>query len=251
MRHRFGWLPDTQHHTAPLHRPAPAPLPKRVDLRRRLPQPWNQGPIESCTAHALAAALHALHRIEASRLALYWAARAVRGRIAWDSGAMLHHAVKGLERYGVVEERRWPYRPVPPNRATGRFLRFSPPARRPPIGRRLAVHGARVERSLAALKSCLAAGHPVVFGFWAHASFWDQAGRPRVLVPEPAPHERRRGGHAVAAVGYDDAVGAFLIRNSWGPRVQQGGHFWIPYPLMLEPRLCVDHWILRQGRAAR
>jgi len=36
-------------------------------------------------------------------------------------------------------------------------------------------------------------------------------------VPMPGPDEEALGGHAVLAVGYDDATGRFLVRNSWGP----------------------------------
>lgn len=213
-------------------------------MRHRLPKPWTQGPIESCTAHAVAAALYLLHHVQPSRLALYWAARALRRKIPFDSGAMLHHAVKAAQRYGVVAEKRWPYRPAKASRATLRFPGFSPPVRRPPVGHRLGIQPRRLPRDLDMMKACLAQGHPIVFGLWVHSSFWDAAGRPQSVIPVPRKGERRRGGHAVVAIGYDDAKGAFLIRNSWGEHVQEGGHFWLPYCFMLEPRLATDFWIL-------
>jgi C1A family cysteine protease len=36
-------------------------------------------------------------------------------------------------------------------------------------------------------------------------------------------------GHAVALVGYDDARGAFRLRNSWGADYGNNGYAWIPY----------------------
>lgn len=36
-------------------------------------------------------------------------------------------------------------------------------------------------------------------------------------------------GHAVALVGYDDARGAFKLRNSWGASYGDKGYAWIPY----------------------
>ncbi|MBN1149552.1 MAG: DUF333 domain-containing protein [Anaerolineales bacterium] len=35
--------------------------------------------------------------------------------------------------------------------------------------------------------------------------------------------------HAVVIVGYDDALGSWIIRNSWGPDQHDGGYFRIPY----------------------
>ncbi len=37
------------------------------------------------------------------------------------------------------------------------------------------------------------------------------------------------GGHAVSLVGYDDAKGAWLIRNSWGAEWGDGGFAWMSY----------------------
>ncbi len=104
----------------------------------------------------------------------------------------------------------------------------------------------RVAQELRALQSCLADGFPVAFGMWVHANFWDAAGRPRRVVPPPR-RTPKRGGHAVAMVGYCDGRRAFLVRNSWGPAVQERGHFWLPYRLALNPQLAVDFWTLRQA----
>lgn len=62
------------------------------------------------------------------------------------------------------------------------------------------------------------------------------------------------GGHAVAAVGYDDkrkiknsdvggqeTVGALLIRNSWGTGWGNAGYGWLPYNYVLDG-LAVDWW---------
>ena len=40
------------------------------------------------------------------------------------------------------------------------------------------------------------------------------------------------GGHAMLIVGYDDARGAWLVRNSWGPEWGDLGHLWIAYDVM-------------------
>ena len=40
------------------------------------------------------------------------------------------------------------------------------------------------------------------------------------------------GLHAMLIVGYDDARGAWLVRNSWGPEWGDLGHLWIAYDVM-------------------
>ncbi len=55
------------------------------------------------------------------------------------------------------------------------------------------------------------------------------------------------GGHAVVAVGYDDArkigkhKGALKIRNSWGKQWGEEGYGWLPYRYV-EAGLAVDFW---------
>ncbi len=247
--HARGWVPDGEHDVAPFH-PRPAEhvvLPVHKDLRGKLPAAWNQGAIQSCTAHALGAALWVLRPgVMVSRLALYWLARRERGTLPFDSGAMLRHAVAGLMQSGVVGEAQWRYRPVPGRGAQARFGHRAPPVLPPPAGHPAAVVPFRLAQEARALKSCLADGYPVAFGFYAHASFRDRNGRWRRVMPVPRAGEAVLGGHAVAAVGYDDRRQALLIRNSWGAGVQEGGHFWMPYAAALDPAVATDFWTLRR-----
>jgi C1A family cysteine protease len=46
-----------------------------------------------------------------------------------------------------------------------------------------------------------------------------------VLNEDDVPGE----GHAMVAVGYDDAKQAFLIQNSWGPSWGNKGYGWFGY----------------------
>jgi|GEM_PF-1246286 len=95
----------------------------------------------------------------------------------------------------------------------------------------------KAEEILEKVKTYLAASHPAMFGFTVYNSIEqaDSTGR----IPFPSSRERIEGGHAVAAVGYDDKMkiknkygkiettGALLIRNSWergGVRKDMGGY---------------------------
>ncbi len=93
-----------------------------------------------------------------------------------------------------------------------------------------------------------------MFGFSVYSSI-DQASESG-KIPFPLEGERMVGGHAVAAVGYDDNMeienadaprlvtkGALLVRNSWGPEWGEAGYGWLPYEYVLGG-LATDWWSL-------
>jgi C1A family cysteine protease len=103
----------------------------------------------------------------------------------------------------------------------------------------------RVVRSLPQLRGCLAEGFPFIFGFTVYESFESDAVASTGVAPMPGPGERVLGGHAVLAVGYDDADQRFLVRNSWGTKWGNGGYFTMPYAYLTERNLSSDFWTLR------
>jgi C1A family cysteine protease len=93
-----------------------------------------------------------------------------------------------------------------------------------------------------------------MFGFTVYSSISQAQTTGKIPIPTAA--ERVLGGHAVDAVGYDDAMkvknstpgavettGALLIRNSWGNWGPLGGYLWLPYDYVLKG-LAVDWWAL-------
>jgi C1A family cysteine protease len=96
-------------------------------------------------------------------------------------------------------------------------------------------------QTLARVRSFLAAGFPVVFGFPVTSLALENADI--LYRPDTDPII---GGQAVVAVGYDDrrfnvTRGALLIRNSWGTSWGERGYGWLPYEYVVE-RLAVDFW---------
>jgi C1A family cysteine protease len=103
------------------------------------------------------------------------------------------------------------------------------------------------------LKTYVAAGIPAMFGFYGFPSFSKTTVKGG--IPYPCTGESAQWGHAIVAVGYDDAkiidntacqtstTGALLIRNSWGTAWGEAGYGWLPYQYVLD-RLAQDFWHL-------
>jgi C1A family cysteine protease len=95
------------------------------------------------------------------------------------------------------------------------------------------------------MKGCLASGYPFVFGFTVYKSFEDDAVAQSGHAPMPAAGEQVLGGHAVSAVGYDDAQQWFICRNSWGTGWGMQGYFTLPYAYLTQASLSDDFWTIR------
>ena len=74
---------------------------------------------------------------------------------------------------------------------------------------------------------------------------WSDAVAKTSNVPMPHFGEHVEGGHAVAAVGYDDADHRFIVPNSWGPHWGMKGYFTMPYGYLLSGDLAGDFWTIR------
>jgi C1A family cysteine protease len=84
-----------------------------------------------------------------------------------------------------------------------------------------------------------------VFGFSVYESFESATVAKSGVLNMPKPGERQVGGHAVCAVGYDDAAKRVLVRNSWGPAWGKKGYFTMPYDYVANRNLSDDFWTVR------
>lgn len=235
-------------------------LPAAVDLKAWCSPVENQLNLGSCSAHAGMGVVEYYERrafgkhIDGSRLFLYKTTRNLM-QVTGDSGAWLRTVMGAIALCGIPAEKYWPYNVPAFDNEPNAFVYaiadnyeginyFS----HDPIGAN--VPGATV---LASVKNYLAAGIPSMFGFWGFDSFnnTNVAGG----IPYPCPGEQVRWGHAIVAVGYDDAkkikntkcnietTGALLIRNSWGTGWGVGGYGWLPYQYVVN-KLALDFWSL-------
>ena len=220
-------------------------LPAKADLRPKCPPVVDQGNLGSCTANAIGNA-HRFNQIKQSqpnnfmpsRLFIYYNERVIEGTVNEDAGAMIRDGIKSIAKQGVCPEKLWPYQ-------TAKFATKPPAACYKEALKHQAISYQRVLQSLAQMKGCLASGYPFVFGFTVYESFQSSAVAKTGTVPMPSQGEGVVGGHAVLAVGYDDAKQRFIVMNSWGTRWGAKGYFTMPYGYLANSDLADDLWTIR------
>lgn len=251
-RGAFGWvpdLPDMRDHQYAAPQPVLNALPPMVDLTSHCPPVYDQGQLGSCTANAIAGAVQfdrAKQKLTPdfvpSRLFIYYGERVIEGSVNSDAGAMIRDGIKVVVKQGAPPEADWPY-------DITKFAQKPSPKAYADAVKDQVVSYSRVARSLTQMRGCLASGFPFVFGFTVYESFESQAVADTGVVPMPAYGESVLGGHAVLAVGYDDAHQRFIVRNSWGTGWGVRGYFTMPYTYLTDPGLASDFWTVRSVEA--
>jgi C1A family cysteine protease len=243
----YGWVRDLPDHrdflyAAPIQ--ALQALPTSVDLRPNCPPIYDQGQLGSCTANAIAGAVQFDQLKEhqqtftPSRLFIYYNERVIEHTVNSDSGAQLRDGIKTVAKQGVCPENMWPYNITmfeekPTNACYQEARQYE------------IKQYQRLVQNLNQMKGCLATGTPFVYGFSVYESFESETVAATGHAPLPQPSEQMVGGHAVVAVGYDDANQWFICRNSWGTTWGMNGYFTIPYAYLTDPNLASDFWTIQ------
>jgi C1A family cysteine protease len=242
----YGWVPDRPDFRDKLYSAIASPpktMPRKVDLSPGCSPVEDQGQLGSCTANALVGNLEFLylkagHAVtDLSRLFVYYNERAMEGTINEDAGAMIRDGVKSLVNLGVCAEKKWPY-------SIAKFT-AKPPAACYKDGANHQVISYHRILTLQQMRQCLAEGYPFVFGFSVYEGFESAAVAKTGKLNLPKKGEKQLGGHAVCAVGYDDASKRILVRNSWGADWGLKGYFTIPYDYISNTNLADDLWTIR------
>lgn len=204
-------------------REAPPPSifgPSRVDLRHTRCFPYapvpDQGESVSCVAQAFSAALYCAQ------------VSGGLGKPLVSNGSWFPDT-ESLYAHALAES---------PNRAKGVSFGSVIARVRDVYGEMLNRLGVIIEElpnDVENVRIALRAGSPVVAGYQVnsdieafHRSAEAREAHGLVLPPfwrDPQPVSA----HAVLIIGYDDNVGCFIARNSWGPSWGSDGHFLIRY----------------------
>ncbi len=225
-----------------------AELPPKVDLRPLMTSVEDQKQTNSCSANATAGAYEYLMKrhlgdasYDVSRMFMYFNGRAVASEAITDDGAALSDVIQGLQQAGACSEETWPFdedkvNDEPDEQAFAEAKQF------------LVEDVHQIPTELAAWKTALAMGNPIIFGLKLFGSF-DKQRKPG-LVPAPSAAEAQRashGGHAMLCVGYSDADKVFIVRNSWGESWGDEGYCYIPYAYaMNEDYNFGDSWTIHR-----
>jgi C1A family cysteine protease len=236
----------------------PKATPVSTDLRAWCPPIENQGQLGSCTANAGVGIFEYFEKkatnsyIDASRLFLYKTTRNLMG-VTGDTGAYLRTTAGAMLLFGVPPEKYYQYVISKFDDEPSAFLYAFAENYKAILYYRYDPPGTAKAKLLTTIKENLSAGLPSMFGFTVYSSISQAATSGE--IPFPSNGEKVLGGHAIDAVGYDDAKvitnannkkstkGAFLIRNSWGTGWGSKGYGWLPYDYVLNG-LASDWWSL-------
>jgi C1A family cysteine protease len=234
-------------------------LPDEVDLRnessggqRFFAEADDPGDLNAATAFAVLDLVDYFERrvngrpLDSSKLFLYKVTRNLRNEHSFsvgDTGADIRTTFKALRSYGVPPEEQWPYE-------VNRFDEEpSPLAFRlaQPMSHlkyfRLDSPGQDSLVTWYTLKSFLAAGFPVAFGFSVSTLFSMMS-----KYQYQSFLDGTRSGQAAVAIGYrNDHFGrgrhALLIHNPWAGHLGNQGNGWLPVDL-IKKEMAKDFWTL-------
>lgn len=231
----YGWIAQRRDHrdrsyNAEEHVRSATEVPIKHDLWPNVPPIWNQTTIGSCTAHGSLRGFctEAIKQGVAlpkpppggaplSRLMQYWDTRDQEGTTSTDSGGTVRDAIRVLASTGCAPESEWPY-------DVSKFTQKPPVQCYIDAKKFMSVEykAITVGGPGAPIRSAIASGLAVVFGFSVPQSFEDGSWNAALQVlPLPGPNEGFIGGHCVALTGYDYSCTDFpepyfIADNSWG-----------------------------------
>ena len=248
---RYGWRPDLPDHRDFTYA-APPKLARKdlagnVDLRKLWKEPcYDQGQLGSCTGNAIAGAIEFALAKEGStaftpsRLFIYYNERVIEGTVASDAGAQIRDGMKSVAGVGYCGEDAgsppagcpansiWPY-------DISKFADKPPQACYDCAANHKVESYLSLAQNLADMKGYLSERFPFVFGFTVYMKLSRMTAP--WIVPMPQQGEAVVGGHAVLAMGYDDAKRMSSFATRGDPVGAKVDTFYMPYAYLLDDNL--------------
>jgi C1A family cysteine protease len=237
---------------------------KSVDLRPMLSPVGDQGNFGSCTSFAMVKGIGEFMELKQIRAKggdtakdfvplsprfLWYDERSFMGRDKVDTGATMFLGMNQLVSDGTCAESSFPYcaAPLQKNELYRNYFLAEAPSKAIEAEARQHRGGQlRQLTKLSDIKASLDDGYPAVFGFVVFSSI-RQAAKTGILPMPSLQDDEVMGGHATVAVGYDDAKGCLILRNSWGGDWGDHGYFYMPYDYFnTQFGLVADGWTMRE-----
>ena len=224
--------------------------PASTDLRAKCSPIQDQGHIGSCTGFASEGLAEFRERglgddEQLSPGFVYLMELKTDGNLGQDAGSRISTAVQTLHDYGISTEALHPYLdPADQDNpdALSKYLSDLPSSAAMQDAATRKIPGAQKIANLAAFKQSIAAGKPVIFGIMVYKSFMSADAKKTGVIPQPNPNtEQLLGGHAILAVGYNDAKQQVIFRNSWSTAWGDHGYGYLPYGYF-KGNLAGDAW---------
>lgn len=194
----------------------PSNLPKRLSYESKLGPSFDQGNTFECVCYSIAG-LKRLHEWNESKKwldfdphELYQRCKAADGYPA-ANGTLPRVAMDLLRTEGMLAS----------------------------DGNRYTVSATARISSIDEIKAALASQGPVLIGLRIDPASFSAMASTGDLVANYPDHF---SGHCMLIVGYDDELGAFRIRNSWGDSWGDNGHLWLAYDYLKTVDPSFDAW---------
>ena len=179
-----------------------------------------------------------------SAIYLYVKELEAEGNLGNDGGASsMELGGTTLKKVGICPDTMMPY-PTPAQQVNPSFVKkvlsTLPNAAQTKAAMPYKLTSTTAVPGLAEAKQQLAKGNPVAMGLMLYQSF-ETVGKDGMVPMPDMDNEQLLGGHAVLAVGYDDARKVLIMRNSWSTGWGDKGYFYIPYTYVNND-LVLDCW---------
>ncbi len=212
---------------------------KKVDLRPKFPQAYDQGKIGSCSAFALCSIFdYDSINFKGSRLFLYYNERELINETDVDKGAYLIDGIYSLKKNGICEEKYWEYKIenlyVKPSKEVYEKAKEN-----------YLIDAFSIENDLKTIKKWLENNEPIAISISIYTNFMSNNSKRTGKIGMPSNEDTLIGGHAVIICGYDDNKREFILRNSWGTYWGDNGYFYFPYEYL---KYCGELWIITKSK---